>query len=124
MRTQRSRVASWALATFVAGTPALASLLGRVPAQEKETPTVGTIERLDPRLDKIVPRDAARREDRRRVRLVGGAGLGSAGRFLLFSDVPRNTVFKWQQGKGVSVFLKPSGYTGTTPRGGSRAPTA
>ena len=40
------------------------------------------------------------------------------GGFLLFSDVPRNTVFKWQQGKGVNVFLKPSGYTGTTPRGG------
>ena len=37
------------------------------------------------------------------------------GGFLLFSDVPLNTVFKWQEGKGVSVFLKPSGYTGTDP---------
>ena len=25
---------------------------------------------------------------------------------------------KWQDGEGISVFLKPSGYTGTTPRGG------
>ena len=32
--------------------------------------------------------------------------------------MPLNTVFQWQDGKGVSVFLKPSGYTGSTPRGG------
>ena len=25
---------------------------------------------------------------------------------------------KWKDGEGISVFLKPSGYTGTTPRGG------
>jgi gluconolactonase len=36
----------------------------------------------------------------------------------LFSDVPLNTVFKWEEGKGVSIFLKPSGYTGSVPRGG------
>jgi gluconolactonase len=37
---------------------------------------------------------------------------------LLFSDVPMNTVYRWKEGAGVSVFLKPSGYTGTSPRGG------
>ena len=59
IRTQRSRVASWALAVFVAGSLPLASLVGRdARAQEKETPTLGTIERLDPRLDQIVPSDA------------------------------------------------------------------
>ena len=46
------------------------------------------------------------------------------GGFLLFSDVPQNTVFKWQQGKGVNVFLKPSGYTGTAPEAVSRGRTA
>jgi gluconolactonase len=34
------------------------------------------------------------------------------GGFLLFSDIPNNRVLKWQPGKGVSVFLKPSGYLG------------
>ena len=29
-----------------------------------------------------------------------------------------NTVFQWKEGRTSSVFLKPSGYTGTTPRGG------
>ncbi|MEL7338786.1 MAG: SMP-30/gluconolactonase/LRE family protein, partial [Planctomycetota bacterium] len=33
---------------------------------------------------------------------------------LLFSDIPRNTIFKWDPNYGVSVFLTPSGYTGNT----------
>ncbi|WP_375324550.1 SMP-30/gluconolactonase/LRE family protein [Flagellimonas sp. GZD32] len=37
------------------------------------------------------------------------------GGFLLFSDVPQNTIFKWKNGEGVSAFLKPSGYTGLLP---------
>src|SRR6185503_13995083 len=40
------------------------------------------------------------------------------GGYLLFSDVPSNTVYKWKDGAGVSVFLHPSGYTGSVPRGG------
>jgi gluconolactonase len=119
MRTHRFRVASWILAVFFAGTLPLAALVSRdARAQEKETPTLGTIERLDPRLDPIVPRDA------RVERLAEGFDWSEGpvwdrrGGFLLFSDVPLNTVFKWQQGKGVKVFLKPSGYTGTAPRGG------
>jgi len=35
--------------------------------------------------------------------------------FLLFSDVPQNTIFKWKDGEGLSEFLKPSGYTGVLP---------
>ena len=40
------------------------------------------------------------------------------GGFVVFSDVPSNTVYKWKQGEGVSVYVKPSGYTGKEPRGG------
>jgi gluconolactonase len=40
------------------------------------------------------------------------------GGYLVFSDVPSNTVYRWKEGEGVSVYLKPSGYTGATPRGG------
>ena len=29
-----------------------------------------------------------------------------------------NTVFQWKEGEKVRVFLKPSGYTGASPRGG------
>jgi gluconolactonase len=91
----------------------------KASAQEKsERPTLGTIERLDPRFDRLVPAGA------RVERIAEGFDWSEGpvwdkkhGR-LLFSDVPTNTVFQWQDGKGVSVFLKPSGYTSSTPRGG------
>ncbi len=37
------------------------------------------------------------------------------GACLLFSDVPENTIFKWKEEEGLSVFLKPSGFTGIPP---------
>lgn len=40
------------------------------------------------------------------------------GGFLVFSDVPSNTVYQWKEGEGISIYLKPSGYTGTEARGG------
>jgi gluconolactonase len=40
------------------------------------------------------------------------------GAFIVLSDVPSNTVYKWKQGEGISIYLKPSGYTGQEPRGG------
>lgn len=30
---------------------------------------------------------------------------------LLFSDVPKNKVYRWKEGEGISVYLKPSGLT-------------
>jgi len=36
--------------------------------------------------------------------------------FLLFSDVPANRIYKWKQGNGASIYLEPSGYTGTIPK--------
>ncbi|MDB6129104.1 MAG: SMP-30/Gluconolaconase/LRE-like region-containing protein, partial [Verrucomicrobiales bacterium] len=29
-----------------------------------------------------------------------------------------NTIYKWKEGEGISKYLQPSGYTGSTPRGG------
>ncbi|HKZ16877.1 MAG TPA: SMP-30/gluconolactonase/LRE family protein, partial [Geobacteraceae bacterium] len=36
-------------------------------------------------------------------------------KYLLFSDVPNNSIFKWQERRTVALFLKPSGYTGKKP---------
>lgn len=38
--------------------------------------------------------------------------------YLLFSDIPRNSVMKWVRGEGVSLFMKPSGFTGPDSYGG------
>ncbi len=81
-------------------------------------PTLGTIERLDARFDQLVPRDARVERIAEGFDWSEGPVWDPNGKYLLFSDVPRNTVFKWQEGKGVSVFLKPSGYTSPVARGG------
>ncbi len=48
----------------------------------------------------------------------GPVWMSEDGGFLLFSDVPRNTVYRWREGAGIDVYLRPSGYTGLTPRAG------
>ena len=37
---------------------------------------------------------------------------------LLFSDIPKNTVLKWTEDKGVETYLTPSGYTKSAPHKG------
>ncbi|MBS1876539.1 MAG: SMP-30/gluconolactonase/LRE family protein [Acidobacteria bacterium] len=80
-------------------------------------PTIGTVVRLDPKIDELIPRDA-------RIEVLG-SGFAWAegpvwvkdGGYLLFSDIPKNSVMKWKDGEGVSLFLKPAGYTGVTDYG-------
>jgi len=75
------------------------------------------IDRLDPAFDAIVPVGA------KIEKLAGGfdwveGPLWRRDRgYLLFSDIPKNTVYKWKDGEGLSVFMRPAGYTGTTPQG-------
>ena len=82
-------------------------------------PAIGTIERLDPRMDALLPRDAKiERLTDAQFEWSEGPVWVSKEKHLLFSDVPRNVVHKWKEGQGVSDYMKPSGYTGATPRGG------
>ncbi len=120
MNTRRLRISAIEALAILAILPGLNSGYSR-RALAQETPktsTLGTIERIDLRLDHLVPRDARVERIAEGFDWSEGPVWDRKGRFLLFSDVPQNTVFKWQEGKGVSVFLKPSGYTGSTPRGG------
>ena len=111
--------AAWACAVLGLSRPAQAQAVVRT-----EQPPLGTIERLDPRFDRLVPPDAQVERIAEGFDWSEGPVWDKKEGRLLFSDVPMNTVFQWRNGRGVSVFLKPSGYTGTTPRGASPAPTA
>jgi len=71
------------------------------------------IVRLDPRFEKIVPNDAKVEKVAEGFMWAEGPVWNRANGYLLFSDVPNNSIIKWKAGEGVSVFLKPSGYTGT-----------
>jgi gluconolactonase len=91
---------------------------GTTAQQKKSYPTVGTIERLDPRFDKLIPKEAKLEKLAEGFIWTEGPVWVKKGGFLLFSDIPNNVVNKWQEGKEVTAFVKPSGYTGKTPRGG------
>jgi gluconolactonase len=73
------------------------------------------IERLDARLDALIPETA-------RLEIVAdghdwteGPVWDASDGSLLFSDVPRNAIYRWKEGSGESTFLRPSGYTGDAP---------
>jgi gluconolactonase len=84
-------------------------------ASAQHLPTLGRILRENPDLDRLLAPDA-------RLEVLG-SGIAWAegpvwikdGGYLLFSDIPRNSVMKWKEGEGLTVFLKPSGYTGLGP---------
>ena len=78
---------------------------------------LGTIERLDPALDQLLPKGAVIEKLAEGFDWSEGPVWMPAG-YLLFSDVPMNTIFKWDPDTGISIFIRPSGYTGDTPRGG------
>jgi gluconolactonase len=79
---------------------------------------MGTIERLDPALDALIPPGTSIEKLASGFAWAEGPVWVRNGDYLLFSDIPRNVVFKWQEGAGTHEFLEPSGYTGQTPRGG------
>jgi gluconolactonase len=70
------------------------------------------IVRLDPAFDRLVPTGVIVERIVNGRKWVEGPVWNRKERYLLFSDVPTNSVIKWQPGKGTSVFLEPSGYTG------------
>lgn len=72
-----------------------------------------SIERLDPALDAILATDVKIETLCQGFDWVEGPVWDASGKRLLFSDVPRNTIYQWKEGdKEAAVFMKPSGYTG------------
>lgn len=72
---------------------------------------VGFVEAIDPELKNSVSTETA-------VEILAEGFLWSEGplwveqeKMLLFSDVPKNTIHKWTEAKGLETYLTPSGYT-------------
>lgn len=84
----------------------------------KAYPTFGSLERLDPAIDALIPPDAQLEKLASGFEWSEGPVWDNAQQSLFFSDVPRNVVFEWKEGRGTRDYLFPSGYTGSTPRGG------
>jgi gluconolactonase len=89
-------------------------------------PTVGSIERLDPRFDALVPPGAVIETlamgfawSEGPVWVASDKGGLPAG-CLLFSDIPNNRVHRWQPSKGLDIFMEPAGFTGPAEYGRER----
>ena len=77
--------------------------------------TIGSIEVLDERLSSIIDANAS-------IEVLASGFSWSEGpvwvpslNSLLFSDVPMNTIYQWNEQDSISVFLNPSGNTGFAP---------
>lgn len=70
------------------------------------------VDRRDPRLDAIIAPDAEIEILASGFDWSEGPVWDRANGRLLFSDIPKNTVFAWEGGSTIDVFLMPSGYTG------------
>lgn len=120
----KSTALSWFAAAALAGGSFCSTTLAIPPAEKltldtQNFPTLGTIHRLDPRLDELIAPDA-------KIEMIASGfdwcegplwvpegGENKNGGYLLFSEIPSNTVRRWDAGKGLSVFLQCAGFTGT-----------
>ncbi len=81
-------------------------------------PTAGKIERLDPALDAIVPKEAQIEVLATGFTWTEGPVWIESGDYLLFTDIPPNRIMRWKEAEGATLYLQPSGYTGAAARGG------
>jgi gluconolactonase len=85
-------------------------------------PAVGSIVVLDPQLKQLLAPGA------RIEKLADGLQWGEGpvwihnGGYLVFSDVPRDTVYKWKEGLGLTVHLKPEDFTRALHNSGRSGP--
>ncbi len=75
------------------------------------------IERFDDALNNVISEDAE-------VEILADGFEWSEGPLwieglgVIFSDIPPNKIFLWNENEGLKLYLHPSGYTGAEPRGG------
>jgi hypothetical protein len=86
---------------------ALAAASGCLLAQDAQ--------KLDSAMDQIVSAKAVVK------RVVTGFNKWTEGpvwtrsHFLLFAEIPANNIIQWRPAEGTSIFIHPSGYTGSSP---------
>jgi gluconolactonase len=78
-------------------------------------PSIGRIVRENPLIDQLLGSEATIEVLASGMAWSEGPVWVKDGKYLLFSDIPNNSVMKWSEKDGLSLFLKPSGYTGIGP---------
>jgi len=77
--------------------------------------SIGQVVQFDSDLEQILSKDT-------KIEVIAEGFVWSEGpvwvkngNYLLFSDVPANTIYRWKEAEGLKEFLNPSGYTGILP---------
>ncbi len=86
--------------------------------EKKVFKTTGSIERLDPAINELIPENAQIEVLAEGFTWSEGPVWIEDGQYLLFSDIPPNKIMKWSEKEGLSLYLTPSGYTSDIARGG------
>ena len=83
--------------------------------QNNQEKYIGSVERLSPEINKLINSNA-------KIEILAKGFEWSEGPIwskklnsLLFSDVPNNVIYKWNEKNGLNVFAKPIGYSGKVP---------
>ena len=76
-------------------------------AESEIIDNAGTIERLDPRLDALIPLDANIQKLASGFTFTEGPVWDKRSDVLYFSDVRDNTIYSWSEDEGVNVFIQP-----------------
>lgn len=99
----------------------LVSCAGPKPVEpEKKASSLALlVEKMDPGLDQIVPAGVTYEKLGGGFDFTEGPVWVNTGGYLLFSDIPRNTIYKWTPGGTATEFRKPSGYDGTDAPAGA-----
>jgi len=87
----------------------IAILTARAVYAQQEALIKIDVIRLDSRFDKLVPSNVKIEKIAGGHKWVEGPVWNRRESFLLFSDIPNNSIYKWQESNGESLFLKPSG---------------
>nr|WP_309987935.1 MULTISPECIES: SMP-30/gluconolactonase/LRE family protein [Dyadobacter] len=80
---------------------------------QKSYPTMGKIVYEDPAFEKLLSKDAKIEVLASGFDWSEGPVWVKDGGYLLFSDVPKNKIYKWDEKEGLTIFFEPSGYTGS-----------
>ena len=85
------------------------------PVYTNQEKNIGRIERLSPEINKLIDLDT-------KIEILAEGFDWSEGPIwskslnsILFSDVPNNVIYKWNEKNGLSIFSKPIGYSGNVP---------
>jgi gluconolactonase len=78
---------------------------------------IGTIHRHDPALDALIAPETQVEQLAEGFEWSEGPLWNRTGGYLLFSDIPKNTIYRWTEADGLRVFLRPAGYMWGDPPG-------